>query len=61
MNRYSTRKVRIADARLAATPLSGRFRTGDMAGFVATLEAYGMVKAGHTSANLIDLYPPVGE
>ncbi|WGU39315.1 MULTISPECIES: FecR domain-containing protein [unclassified Phenylobacterium] len=61
MNRYSTRKVRIADARLAATPLSGRFRTGDMAGFVATLEAYGMVKAGHTSANLIDLYPPAGE
>ena len=61
MNRYSPRKVRIADANLAATPLSGRFKTGDMAGFVATLEAYGMVKTGDSSSNVIDLYPPAGE
>lgn len=61
MNRYSANKVRIADADLAATPLSGRFKTGDVAGFVATLEAYGMVKAGQTSGNIIDLYPPAGE
>lgn len=61
MNRYSARKVRINDAALAATPLSGRFRTGDVAGFVATLEAYGMAKAGQTSPSLIDLYPPAGE
>jgi transmembrane sensor len=61
MNRYSARKVRINDATLAATPLSGRFRTGDVAGFVATLEAYGMAKAGQTSPALIDLYPPAGE
>ncbi|MBA4012063.1 MAG: iron dicitrate transport regulator FecR [Phenylobacterium sp.] len=61
MNRYSTRKIRIADADLAATPLSGRFKTGDMAGFVATLEAYGTVKAGQSSPDIIDLYPPAGE
>ncbi|WP_082532197.1 MULTISPECIES: FecR domain-containing protein [unclassified Phenylobacterium] len=61
MNRYSTRKVRIADPALAATPLSGRFKSGDVTGFVATLEAYGMVKAGDTSPDTIDLYPPAGE
>lgn len=60
MNRYSTRKVRISDARLAATPLSGRFRTGDMAGFVATLEAYGMAKADYASGSTIELRPPAG-
>ena len=61
MNRYSTQKVRIMDPVLAATPLSGRFKSGDVAGFVATLEAYGMAKAGRGSANTIDLHPLTGE
>lgn len=61
MNRYSTHKVRITDADLAATPLSGRFKSGDVAGFVATLEAYGMAKANHSSATTIELFPPAGE
>ena len=61
MNRYSTRKVRIDDPALAATPLSGRFRTGDVAGFVATLEAYGMAKAAPVSASIIELRPLAGE
>ncbi|WP_269713734.1 FecR family protein [Caulobacter sp. NIBR2454] len=58
MNRYSTRKIRIADQNLAATPLSGRFKTGDTAGFVATLEAYGVAQVRHTSPSQIDLVSP---
>lgn len=61
MNRYSTRKVRIADARLAATPLSGRFKSGDVTGFVATLEAYGMAKAAPGGEQTIELRSPAGE
>ena len=61
MNRYSTRKVHIADARLAATPLSGRFKSGDVSGFVATLEAYGMAKPGPTGGATIELHAPAGE
>ena len=57
MNRYSTQKMRIADPALAATPLSGRFKTGDVAGFVATLEAFGMAQSRETSSATIDLFP----
>lgn len=61
MNRYSTRKVRITDPDLAATPLSGRFKSGDVTGFVATLEAYGMAKASRSSGDTIELHSPPGE
>lgn len=57
MNRYSTQQVQIADPTLAATPLSGRFKTGDTAGFVATLEAYGMARSSQTSPATINLFP----
>lgn len=57
MNRYSDQKVRITDPALAATPLSGRFKTGDVAGFVATLEAYGMARSSQTAPATIDLFP----
>lgn len=61
MNRYSTRKIRIADAALAAKPLSGRFKSGDVAGFVATLEAYGMARGVETSSTTIELQPLTSE
>lgn len=61
MNRYSPRKVRIADAALAAKPLSGRFKSGDVAGFVATLEAYGMARGVETSPTTIELQPLTSE
>lgn len=61
MNRYSRRKVRIADPALAARPLSGRFKSGDMAGFVAALEAYGLVRAEPGASDTIDLHPVVSE
>ena len=57
MNRYSSQKMRIADPALAATTLSGRFKTGDTAGFVAALEAYGMARSSQTSSVTIDLFP----
>lgn len=60
LNRYSAQKVRITDPRLASTRLSGRFKTGDMAGFVATLEAYGMARASHRSGIDIELKPAAG-
>ncbi|MDP2213601.1 FecR domain-containing protein [Phenylobacterium sp.] len=61
MNRYSRRKVRVADPVLASRPLSGRFKSGDMAGFVATLEAYGLVRAERGATDTIDLHPVVSE
>lgn len=60
LNRYSAQKVRITDPRLASTRLSGRFKTGDMAGFVATLEAYGMARVTHRSGIDIELKPAAG-
>lgn len=61
MNRYSTRKIRITDPALAAAPLSGRFKSGDVAGFVATLEAYGMARGVETSSTTIELRPLTSE
>jgi len=61
MNRYSQRKVSIADPALAATPLSGRFKSGDVTGFVATLEAYGMARGVETSPTTIELHPLTSE
>ncbi|MDG2523737.1 FecR domain-containing protein [Caulobacter segnis] len=58
MNRYSNRKIRLGDADLAQTPLSGRFKTGDTAGFVATLEAYGVAKVEQSGPAQIDLVSP---
>lgn len=61
MNRYSSRKVQITDPALASTPLSGRFKSGDVAGFVATLEAYGMARGVETSSTTIELRPLTSE
>ncbi|WP_374471012.1 FecR domain-containing protein [Phenylobacterium sp.] len=60
MNRYSRIKLTIADPRLAAAPLSGRFRTGDVEGFVESLEAYGLARAERRSATAIELHAPAG-
>ncbi len=61
MNRYSARKIQITDPALASRPLSGRFKSGDMAGFVATLEAYGLVRADYSAAGTIELHPAFSE
>jgi transmembrane sensor len=42
MNRYSTRKITLADTRLAAHRLSGNFTPGDVHGFARMLRAGGV-------------------
>jgi len=61
MNRYSARKIEITDPALAAQPLSGRFKSGDTAGFVAMLEAYGLARAQSSDAGTIELHPIISE
>jgi transmembrane sensor len=40
LNRYSDQKMVIDDPALAARPISGAFKPGDMRGFARSLEAY---------------------
>jgi transmembrane sensor len=40
LNRYSARKIEIADARTAALEVSGLFNAGDVDGFVGTVTYY---------------------
>jgi len=40
LNRYSDRKIIIADAAVAGTPITGAFATGDVEGFVSAVRAY---------------------
>ena len=40
LNRYSDRKIVIADAAVANTPITGAFATGDVEGFVSAVRAY---------------------
>jgi len=57
MNRYSEAKLQIADAGLAQAKLSGRFRAGDVEGFVAMLEAYGLATPVREADRTITLRP----
>jgi len=58
MNRYSMRHIVIEDPRLAATELSGTYRAGDIEGFVAALEAYGIARVGSSTPARVELVPP---
>lgn len=58
LNRYSDRKIRIASPRVAATPMSGRFKTGDVGGFVDALSAYGAAKVKTGQGGEIVLVSP---
>jgi transmembrane sensor len=40
LNRYSEQKMTIDDPALAARPISGAFKPGDVRGFARSLEAY---------------------
>lgn len=44
MNRYAQRKLRLASPELAARPVSGTFRAGDVAAFAAALQATGTAR-----------------
>jgi transmembrane sensor len=45
MNRYISRRIDVADERVAALRISGMFHVGDVRGFVSTLTTYLPVKA----------------
>lgn len=42
LGRYSTRKIVLADPGLGLQPISGRFKAGDVEGFVEALAVYGL-------------------
>jgi transmembrane sensor len=44
MNRYSDRKIVVADGRTAAIPISGTFKAGDVEAFVQAIEEYDLVR-----------------
>lgn len=58
MNRFSARKLDVSDPTLAATPVSGVFKTGQVDAFAAALRTYGLVEVGHSDDRRIELVRP---
>ncbi|MGE5566368.1 MAG: FecR family protein [Parcubacteria group bacterium] len=55
MNRYSVRKIVIADARVGRTLVSGNFRPGDVESFARALEAYRYARISADTPDGIEL------
>jgi len=55
MNRYSVRKIVIADARVGHTLVSGNFRPGDVESFARALEAYRYARISADTPDGIEL------
>lgn len=60
MNRFSQRKLWIADPRVGATPVSGVFKTGQVDAFVAALQTYGLADVGRADDKQVELIRPRG-
>ena len=61
MNRYTSRRIDVADERVAALRISGMFHVGDVRGFVSTLTTYLPVKAEeHQDGSLLMTYQDPG-
>jgi transmembrane sensor len=58
MNRFSARKLRVADPVVAATPVSGVFKTGQVDAFVAAIRSYGLADIGRADGDEIVLVRP---
>jgi transmembrane sensor len=58
MNRFSDRKLALADPALAATPVSGVFKTGQIDAFVAALRTYGLAEVGRSDGKQVELVSP---
>lgn len=58
MNRYSARKLSLADPTLGATPVSGVFKTGQVDAFVAALKTYGLADVGRADDQRVELVRP---
>jgi transmembrane sensor len=55
MNRYSERKIVIADPALREKALSGTYRAGDIEGFVRALEDYGVAQVASQTPGRVEL------
>lgn len=58
MNRFSERKLALADPALGATPVSGVFKTGQVDAFVAALKTYGLADVGRADDKRVELVRP---
>lgn len=58
MNRFSERKLALADPTLGATPVSGVFKTGQIDAFAAALKTYGLADVGRADARRVELVRP---
>jgi transmembrane sensor len=58
MNRFSTRKLRIADPALARTPISGVFQTGEVDAFAKALQDYGLARVSGPTDREVALVRP---
>lgn len=58
MNRFSERKLMLADPGLGATPVSGVFKTGQIDAFVAALKTYGLADVGRADGERVELVRP---
>ena len=55
LNRYSERRIVIADADIADDPVSGSFRTDDVEESVRAIVAYGIAQVGEETGQRIEL------
>lgn len=55
LNRYSEKKIVVADHGIESTPISGTFRPGDVDSFVRTIQAYRLARAGADTADAVQL------
>jgi len=58
LNRYSARKIVIADPAIARTPIVGGFRAGDVDGLVKMAKAYRLARVGAQTDAAVDLVAP---
>ena len=56
LNRYSARKMIIADASLNTLPVSGTFKVGDVDRFIHALEAYHFARRGRSTDVSVQLH-----
>lgn len=55
LNRYSDRKIVIADAAVAQTPITGAFATGDVEAFVSAVRSYRLAEVTSENRKEIEL------
>jgi transmembrane sensor len=55
LNRYSDKKIIVADDAIKSTPISGTFRPGDIDSFVRTIQAYHLARAGEDRPEAVQL------